>query len=249
MTATYIDANSFKVDGDLTKSFRKGRKVRCDCDTDGIKYRQVASSSYASGETTVTLSTGEALTANLQSVLRASNNAQRLRGDFSNVSQYVDEGALEGNDEAWIGEFESHEFFQAYNTTVTDVNTTNPVPWDVEDFKDPAYTHSVSSNPERITVTKNGLYKITYQINIETTDNSGCNPRTVCRKNGSTEIPISASYSYARNTTDDKCGNSTHFLARLEANDYIEIMGGQGGGTGTANTIPNESMVLIELIK
>lgn len=68
MDATYVSANSFKVAGNLTSEFNTGRRVRMDCDTDGVKYAAIISSSYATGYTTVVVDESE-LTANLTSVL------------------------------------------------------------------------------------------------------------------------------------------------------------------------------------
>lgn len=70
ITATYIDANTFKVATDRTADFMAGRRVRADCGADGFRYGTISGSSYSDPDTTVVLySTGDDLTSNLESVL------------------------------------------------------------------------------------------------------------------------------------------------------------------------------------
>jgi len=68
MNAVYVSANSFKVLGDKTSEFNEGRRVKLDCDPDGIKYAVIISSSYSSPYTTVVIDEST-LTTNLDSVL------------------------------------------------------------------------------------------------------------------------------------------------------------------------------------
>lgn len=69
ITATFVDSDSFTVSDDQTTIFHQGRRVRCDCDTDGYKYGTITSSSYSSPNTTVNLTAGsDDLTSNLESV-------------------------------------------------------------------------------------------------------------------------------------------------------------------------------------
>lgn len=71
ITATYVSASSFKVSGSKLDEFSPGRAVWANCGNDGVKYAFVASASYSSPDTTVTLDSVESqsLTANLASVL------------------------------------------------------------------------------------------------------------------------------------------------------------------------------------
>lgn len=71
ITATYVSASSFTVSGSKLDEFSPGRAVWANCGADGVRYAFVASSSYSSPNTTVTLDTNESqsLTANLASVL------------------------------------------------------------------------------------------------------------------------------------------------------------------------------------
>ena len=68
MQATYFDLDKFKVSGDKTSVFVVGRRVKVDCNTDGIVYATILSSSYSSPDTTVTINKST-LTVNLQTVL------------------------------------------------------------------------------------------------------------------------------------------------------------------------------------
>lgn len=69
ITATFVDSTSFIVIGDQTAIFHSGRRVRCDCGTDGYKYGTILSSSYSSPDTTVILTAAsDDLTSNLESV-------------------------------------------------------------------------------------------------------------------------------------------------------------------------------------
>ena len=72
---TYVDSNTFKVDGDARATFTIGRTVACGCGVDGVKRNDVSNATYAAGpnETTVDL-TGqpgwalESITSNLTKV-------------------------------------------------------------------------------------------------------------------------------------------------------------------------------------
>lgn len=64
LSATYVSSTSFTVAGDYSALITENRRVKADCGVDGIKYVTVASSSYASPNTTVTVNESE-LTSNL----------------------------------------------------------------------------------------------------------------------------------------------------------------------------------------
>jgi len=67
MDAIYVSNNSFKVMGDKTIEFNAGRRVKLDCQLDGIKYATVVSSSYSSPYTTIIIDEST-LTASLTTV-------------------------------------------------------------------------------------------------------------------------------------------------------------------------------------
>lgn len=68
ISATFVDANTFTVATDRTAEFHVGRRVKCNCGADGMKYGTISTSAYVT-VTTIDLSAGsDSLTANLVSV-------------------------------------------------------------------------------------------------------------------------------------------------------------------------------------
>jgi len=68
--ATYVSDTSFTTSGiDITQELMYGRRLECNCDTDGFKYVTVSGSSYSDPLTTVTLLSIDShdLTSNLTS--------------------------------------------------------------------------------------------------------------------------------------------------------------------------------------
>ena len=130
------------------------------------------------------------------------------------------------------------------------VNSPTEIDFDTEDYRDvDTFDHSIVSNTSRIYVLKNGLYLCNYKLNI---DNSSVSRKTIkafIRKNGSTNIEKSISYSYSRNTTDDKQVCQANFYIELNSNDYIELLAEREGSSGTARTISNQSILAMELKK
>lgn len=68
MDAVYESSNSFLVADDKTDEFVSGRRVKADCETDGVFYSAVISSTFSSPNTTVVIE-DEVLTSNLKDVL------------------------------------------------------------------------------------------------------------------------------------------------------------------------------------
>lgn len=69
LAATYVDADTFTIEGNYTDEFIVNRKARCNCGVDGYKYVVVSSSSFSSPDTTVNLTAdSDDLTANLTEV-------------------------------------------------------------------------------------------------------------------------------------------------------------------------------------
>lgn len=69
LSATFVSSNQFTVAGDQTSTFVTGRRVKCNCGSDGYKYGTISSSSFTSPQTTITLISGLVnLTSNLKSV-------------------------------------------------------------------------------------------------------------------------------------------------------------------------------------
>lgn len=74
MKATYIDAKTFTVKGDFASEFTKGRRLRCDCTTDGWSLCTVLASCYDADHTTVRLTVAsDSLTRNLATAIWSEN--------------------------------------------------------------------------------------------------------------------------------------------------------------------------------
>jgi hypothetical protein len=67
MDAVYVSTDSFTVSGDKTDEFNTGRRLKLNCDSDGIKYATTVTSSYFNPSTTVVIDES-VLTSNLNSV-------------------------------------------------------------------------------------------------------------------------------------------------------------------------------------
>jgi len=67
---SYVSANSFDVDGDETSVLTNGLNILCGCGVDGNKARVISTSVYNGipDTTTITLSAGDAITSNLDTI-------------------------------------------------------------------------------------------------------------------------------------------------------------------------------------
>ncbi len=189
------------------------------------------------------------------------NNTQRISFEqrTSDVS-LIDDGDVwyrsdtenyKARTNALIHEVQLVKIIQCFNNTTTNCNVNTPiaVPFNGEDFKDDLYTHNLVTNNSRIEVERTGIYKITYQLNFDNVNNNRTTIRSRIRVNGSTYIDRGTAHSYMRNSTNDKATNSASILWELSANDYIEIMCDRQGSNGTANTIPNQSSITLNIIR
>jgi len=68
LTATYVDADTFTVVGDLTTTFIVGRRVKADCGVDGYKFGTIESVSFGTVTTVNLTATSDDLTSNLDVV-------------------------------------------------------------------------------------------------------------------------------------------------------------------------------------
>lgn len=137
------------------------------------------------------------------------------------------------------------------NQNLNDLTTPVEIPWDVELFKDnSAFTHSNTTNPSRISVLHNGVYEINYMFSIENIDNQRKTLRSRLRKNGTTYIDGSASYSFTYSKFDDKSTHvSSSFLVDLSTNDYIEVMVNGQTNSGDVNMISNENLIFVRIMR
>jgi len=135
------------------------------------------------------------------------------------------------------------------STGGVDLNTFsgNAIPWETQSFVDNKFTHSTTTNPSRVTFTQDGKYKLTYDINWE--GSSSLVVRSFAFLNGLTRILSSESYGLCHNPTDDTGANTNTFFFDVTDGDYIEIIGERSAGNGSADTIANESHLLIEYIR
>lgn len=173
--------------------------------------------------------------------------------NFEGAVQVIDEGNNKSTVIISEASF-TEEVIQLASTDSSNVNvfgTTVEIPWDIELFKDSgAFQHSNTSNPSRITVLHDGIYEINYMFSLVNTDNQRKTLRSRLRKNGTTYIDGSASYSFTYSKFDD---NSTHvsssFIVELVANDYLEVMVNGQTNVGDVNLIPNESLVFVRIMR
>lgn len=122
------------------------------------------------------------------------------------------------------------------------------IPFDTEKIKDNMYTHSNSVNPSRITVSRTGLYRVSYAV----TWSAGANNVDVScylRKEGTTEsVATRSSAGQSRSGTNGS--NTATCLVELTNGQYIEVMAERGGAVTTAsNSVANRSWILLELIR
>lgn len=145
------------------------------------------------------------------------------------------------------------KIFQATSTdTSTDYNTTSwpSVQWDSEDIKDTGYTHSETTNPERITIAKAGRYLVSSTVVYEL---SGTDIRIVLgvriNVNG-TPLGYKGYDGYARESsaTSESSSNIIAVVDIANDGDYIEIQTAQKGESGTANLVSSASIVTIQSI-
>ena len=121
-------------------------------------------------------------------------------------------------------------------TMVENINVSNtaavPIKFDIETFKGSVFVHSNTSNPERVSVTGDGIYNITVNIGLEDYQEVSDRPAIALYKNG-TVIDSTI-------TVSSRTGTVTHYNAitlrrfatlkivhtlQLVNGDYIEIRG------------------------
>lgn len=128
------------------------------------------------------------------------------------------------------------------------VNNNTPViiPFNIAQFLDSA-CFQLTGN--KLYILKKGIYRVSYNIGSDNTSGSRSTLWSRCRKNGTTEIIPSSSYSMSYNSTDSNQSNVATFLTQLNAGDYLEIIVSRVGSSGTTNSIANQSWILAELMQ
>jgi len=101
----------------------------------------------------------------------------------------------------------------------------------------------------RIYIQGNGLYGISYVLNVNNDTGSGKNIGTVIRKNGNTDItPMSSASINLNNTNDSSTNIMPEYLATLSNGDYVELMAFRIGTSGAVYTVGNGSWIKIHKI-
>lgn len=116
------------------------------------------------------------------------------------------------------------------------------------------YTHSTSTNPDRITVDKKAWYKVDYAINLENNVADRVAMRARPQVNGA-NIDGGDSYTYLRHNTYGRYGTcAASLLVAMDANEYLTILltgmvgSGSLGETAVNVDILADSNIVIEAI-
>ena len=87
-------------------------------------------------------------------------------------------------------------------------------------------------------------------FSVENDDNQRKTLRSRLRKNGTTFIDESASYSFTYSKFDDKSTHvSSSFLVELVVNDYLEVLVNGQTNPGAVNMIPNENLIFVRIMR
>jgi len=121
--------------------------------------------------------------------------------------------------------------------TTTDYNTTGvqtPIVWDSEIIKDSIYTHDNAVNPEQVTVTEAGTYRV-YAMLTATTPSQRVQVLLRIAVNGTATGRIGAGmYIRNQNAITESSGIIEETIV-LSANDIITITGERGGNSSGAS--------------
>lgn len=156
-----------------------------------------------------------------------------------------------GNNSATINI--SPKLIQVYNTSQVDLNTHSGVaiPWDDADFQDnEVFTHSSTANNSRIEVEQDGVYELSYHLNVDVNSGNSNVVRIRILKNGTTYHERGSSYHYSRwNNSPYESMSINPVYIQLNANDYIEIIADREKGNGNVKTRTGESFLTMKLIR
>jgi hypothetical protein len=122
--------------------------------------------------------------------------------------------------------------------------TATPINWSTVVFSGTGLSFTGGS---RIYIVDDGLYGISYVLNINSDSNSDKNIGTVIRKNGNTDITPMSSASFSSNYQNDSSTNiMPENLATMTAGEYIELMAFRIGYAGSVYTVGGGSWIKIE---
>jgi len=121
-----------------------------------------------------------------------------------------------------------------------------PIIWTQQVFSGTSLNYTGGS---RIYIMTNGVYDVSYVLNVINDTASAKNIGTVIRKNGNTDITPMSNASVIINGTNDSTTNvMPDYLVALQNGDYVELMAFRIGTTGIVNTMPNGSWIKIKKI-
>ncbi|MBN88503.1 hypothetical protein CMO95_02820 [Candidatus Woesearchaeota archaeon] len=134
------------------------------------------------------------------------------------------------------------------NYNVSPAGTQTPIVWDSELIKDSIYTHDNAVNPEQVTVTEAGTYRI---YSMLTATSTGQRVQILLRIaiNGTARARFGAGMYIRSSSGQNKSSSIIEETIVLNANDIITITGERGSSTSTATyNISEASYFSIEKI-
>lgn len=173
--------------------------------------------------------------------------------NFTGSVNVTDSGSNKATVEILSNSFEP-QYINVYDSNgYVDINqnTATPYSWDTQYIRDTGYfDHSTSTNPSRITMIESGLYKVSYVLCYDNTNNNRKTIKCYIRLNGTTEMIRTTASSYTRNNTDDY-GSITlpAVLTNFDAGDYIELMYKREGSSGTVHTYAEQCWLQVEYVR
>jgi hypothetical protein len=134
-----------------------------------------------------------------------------------------------------------------YSSTTSSAINTSPsaIGFDSNDLQAGLFTHSISTNNSRFTVSAAGIYRFTAQLQVNHLTTGTAQVIAYFRKNGTTEIANSAAR-WSSNGVADTGVLVVDALLSMVSTDYIELMAvttvaseWQVTGTVSSGTSPN----------
>jgi len=128
-------------------------------------------------------------------------------------------------------------------TNVNNIAAT-PITWSSIVFSGTSLSYTGGS---RIYIIDDGLYGVSYVLNVNSDSNGDKNIGTVIKKNGDTLITPMSSASFTSNYQNDSSTNTMpENLASLVAGDYIELLAFRIGYAGQVYTVTDGSWIKME---
>ncbi len=134
------------------------------------------------------------------------------------------------------------QYRQTGNLTIATSATT--VVLNANDFEDSNYSRAGAN----VTVSRAGIYRISYSIYFDTTANA----RRTCDgwvEQNTVEIVPSRASAYARNNTDDTASLSATFLVQFAASDVVRLRCQSTGTNGSAQGVGNRMWITLEFVR